>query len=416
MFSKVGASAYKPGLERSFQLAEFYNNPQTKFKSIHVAGTNGKGSVCNMIASTLQTQGYKVGLYTSPHIIDFRERIRINGEMISEQDVVKFIKNWKEANYKWEKPSFFELTMMMAFDWFAQNGVDFAVIETGLGGRLDSTNIISPLISIITNISKDHTQFLGDTLEKIAEEKAGIIKPGIPAVIGETDPVTEWVFLRKCASAGAPLKTAYKYALKTGQDIVLKVYNNCSLKGDYQVKNIKTALCAIDELRDLGVNIEDSSIANGFSNIEKLTGFRGRWTKMGDAPIIICDAGHNEAGLKYNIRQLQEFKVKNKKGNLRFILGFASDKDLENIIQLFPDEAYYYLTQARIPRALPYHELMELFKKTKKEFKSIEGYQTVTDAIKRAKDESSAEDIIYIGGSTYILGEAFIELKMKGKG
>ena len=398
MFSRVGAAAYKPGLERSEHLSEHFGNPHRKFKSIHVAGTNGKGSVSNLIAAVLQSEGYKVGLYTSPHLVDFRERIRINGEMIPEEEVAKFVSEWIEGDYDGDRPSFFELTMIMAFDWFARCDVDYAVIEVGMGGRLDSTNIITPILSVITNISKDHTQFLGDTLAKIASEKAGIIKPGVLAIIGEADEETEPVFRNKARSVGAPLREAFR-EIDTAANEAL----NCCLKGDYQRKNVNTARVAIDSLRQLGVEISNSAIARGFADVCSLTGFMGRWTVLSQSPLTICDTGHNEAGLKYNIAQLSEIMRQRPSSKLRFVIGFVADKDVEHILPMFPKDAAYYVTQALIPRAMKHDELLERCIRLGLDAHS---FATVKEAMAQALADSRPEDVVYIGGSTFIVADA----------
>lgn len=412
MFSRVGAAAYKPGLERSLALSAHFGDPHKKWKAIHVAGTNGKGSVSNLIAAVLQAQGYKVGLYTSPHLVDFRERMRVNGEMISEQEVIEFVENWQKGSYEGEKPSFFELTMMMAFDWFAKQGVDYAVIEVGMGGRLDSTNIITPLLSIITNISFDHTQFLGDTLAKIATEKAGIIKHGIPAVVGEANDETEPVFRTKAAEVGAPLCEAYREVDETANEAL-----NCSLQGDYQKKNVNTARVALSELRKLGIEISEKAMAEGFAEVQKLTGFSGRWSVVSNSPLTICDTGHNEAGLSYNLPQLErlmsEKRNKNKDATLRMVIGFVSDKDVEHILPMFPKQATYYVTQAQIPRAMPWQELLE---RMQAQGFVCKGYPSVSEAYSKAMEDAGAHgiigneetdtaDIIYIGGSTFIVAD-----------
>lgn len=438
MFSRVGAAAYKPGLERSVALARYFGNPHQRFKSIHVAGTNGKGSVSNLLAATLQSQGYKVGLYTSPHLTDFRERIRINGEMISHREVTDFVKRWQQGDYKCDKPSFFELTMMMAFEHFARNSVDYAVIEVGMGGRLDSTNIITPILSVITNISKDHTQFLGETLAAIAAEKAGIIKEAVPVVVGEVTEETEKVFSDKAEEMRAPLYKAYEDRIEKVADGVYECINtliHCPLSGDYQAKNIRTALKAIQVLRSLGVNVSEESVKQGFAEVENLTGFRGRWTVLSKSPLTICDTGHNEAGLCYNLSQLRQIMSQRPGARLRFVIGFVADKDIDNILKLFPVDATYYLTQAQIPRALDYKELFVKMKaalenkciqkeaspkgtinreeKTDAEEKtnieeriSIRAYPTVKEAIEASMKESESDDIIYIGGSTFIVADA----------
>ena len=425
MFSRVGAAAYKPGLERSEELSRHFGNPHRRWKAIHVAGTNGKGSVSNLIAATLQSQGYRTALYTSPHLVDFRERMRVNGEMIPEDKVVGFVEKWKKSGYTGDKPSFFELTMMMAFDWFAEMEVDYAVIEVGMGGRLDSTNIITPLLSVITNISKDHTQFLGDTLEKIAGEKAGIIKPGIPAVIGEATSETEPVFRAKAAEVNAPLREAYREVDDNANEAL-----HCSQTCDYQKKSVNTARVALDELRRLGVEISQEAMEQGFREVEALTGFRGRWTIVSRTPLTICDTGHNEAGLTYNLAQLRQLidnrknattnepdsnangckdrnmndgkDNKERNARLRFVIGFVSDKDVDHILPMFPADACYYATQAQIPRAMPWHEVEQRCKARGLE---ATGYPTVREAAKAAHADAAPDDIIYIGGSTFIVAD-----------
>ena len=400
MFSRVGAAAYKPGLDRSIALAAHFGNPERRWKSIHIAGTNGKGSVSNLIASVLQEQGYKVGLYTSPHLADFRERIRINGKMIPREDVIRFIDNWRrDADAYADKPSFFELTMMMAFKYFADSQVDYAVIETGMGGRLDSTNIITPLLSVITNISWDHAQFLGDTLPKIAGEKAGIIKPGIPVVIGEAEGDVEKVFADTAQRVGSPLLAAY-----TTQDEVRnsELREICPLRGDYQAKNINTARVALQELAALGVEIDPASVTRGFRNVLANTGFAGRWTVISESPLTICDIGHNEAGLRYNSRQLRHLLDVRPGARLHMVIGFVADKDIDHILPLLPGEADYYITQAQLPRALDFRELAA---KADASGWNHRDFPTVTEAVRAAQDAAAATDIIYIGGSTFIVAD-----------
>ena len=409
MFSRVGAAAYKPGLERSEALAEFFGNPHHKFKSIHIAGTNGKGSVSNLMAAVLQSQGYKVGLYTSPHLIDFRERIRINGEMISKEEVAEFVSKWIATEYSGDKPSFFELTMIMAFEWFARQQVDYAVIEVGMGGRLDSTNIITPVLSVITNISKDHTQFLGNTLTEIASEKAGIIKPGIPVVIGEAVNETEKVFREKASSVAAPLREAYREIDEIDNSAL-----NCPLKGDYQKKNVNTARIAIDELIRSGVVISDSAIAKGFAEVETITGFKGRWTIVSDSPLTICDTGHNEAGLRFNLTQLQKILNDRPGAMLRFVIGFVADKDIDNILKLFPADAEYYLSNAQMPRALPAGILYEKFLEAGNvPAENLRHFPSVKGAFNQALSDSSPEDIVFIGGSTFIVADYLSSFSFK---
>lgn len=397
MFSRVGAAAYKPGLERSEALSRHFGDPHRQWKAIHVGGTNGKGSVSNLIAATLQTQGYKTGLYTSPHLVDFRERMRVNGEMISEEKVIEFVDKWRKCGYNGDKPSFFELTMMMAFDWFAEMKVDYAVIEVGMGGRLDSTNIITPVLSVITNISKDHTQFLGNTPEKIAYEKAGIIKHGIPVIIGEATEETEQVFRKRAAEVGAPIREAYREADDTANKAL-----ECGLHGDYQQKNVNTARVAIDELRRLGVRIGEDAIHRGFRDVESLTGFKGRWTILSQHPLTICDTGHNEAGLKYNIKQLRDLMSERDGANLRLVIGFVADKDVDHILPMFPKNAKYYVTQAQIPRALKWQELLDRCRTLGLD---AEGYPDVSSAYEAAKNAATRNDIVYIGGSTFIVAD-----------
>lgn len=400
MFSRVGAAAYKPGLDRSIALAQHFGNPERRWKSIHIAGTNGKGSVSNLIASVLQEQGYKVGLYTSPHLADFRERIRVNGMMIPREDVIRFVDNWRrDADAYADKPSFFELTMMMAFKYFADSQVNYAVIETGMGGRLDSTNIITPLLSVITNISWDHAQFLGDTLPKIAGEKAGIIKPGIPVVIGEAEGDVEKVFVDTAQRVGSPLLAAYTMPDEVRNSELREI---CPLRGDYQAKNINTARVALQELAALGVEIDPASVTRGFQNVLANTGFAGRWTVISESPLTICDIGHNEAGLQYNSRQLRHLLDARPGARLHMVIGFVADKDIDHILPLLPGEADYYITQAQLPRALDFRELAA---KADALGWNHRDFPTVTEAVRAAQDAAAATDIIYIGGSTFIVAD-----------
>lgn len=411
MFSRTGAPAYKPGLDTVLELASFFDNPHQKFKSIHVGGTNGKGSTSHMLSSVLQSQGYKVGLYTSPHLVDFRERIKINGRMIPEKNVVEFVEAWKKSGYN-GSPSFFELTMIMAFDWFAKEKVDYAVIEVGMGGRLDSTNIIQPLLSIITNISHDHNQFLGNTLKEIAGEKAGIIKPGIPVVIGETQEETKNVFLETANNTDSDIFFADQYddnlelnSLDTGwegrnRDLKFTL----PLGGDYQRHNVQTVLVAIDRLKKIGIDISDSSIKSGLENVINQTGLMGRWSVLSFSPLTIADTGHNIAGLTYNFNQLHKLITSRKDGKLRVVIGFVADKAIDKIIKILPQDAVYYVTNAQIPRALPADQLKKIFDDNGlKAFK----FDSVAEAYKKAKKEASENDIIFIGGSTFIVADYF---------
>lgn len=397
MFSRVGAAAYKPGLERAYALAEAFDNPQNRFKSIHIAGTNGKGSTSHLIAAVLQSQGYKTALYTSPHLTDFRERMRINGEMIPREKVVDFVERWKHSDYPGDAPSFFELTMMMAFEWFAAENVDYAVIETGMGGRLDSTNIIRPLLSVITNISNDHTQFLGDTPAKIAFEKAGIIKPDIPVVIGEASEEVENVFRQKARECNSRIREAYtEYDAESNRRL------NCSLKGAYQKWNVNTARVAVDEMRNIGIEISGDAELCGFSNVTSLTGLRGRWMQLGDNPLRICDTGHNIAGISYNMQQLDTLISARQNAKLRMVIGFVADKDVPHILDIFPHNAEYYITNADIPRAMPMEKLLPMFIDAGY---AARGYKHVGEAYIAALQDSAPDDIIFIGGSTFVVAD-----------
>lgn len=410
MFSRTGAAAYKPGLQTSHDLDTYFRHPHKRFRSIHVAGTNGKGSTSHMIASILQSQGYRTGLYTSPHLVDFRERIKINGKIIDKEAVVEFVDKFRESSYEGH-PSFFELAMMMAFDYFANEKVDYAVIEVGMGGRLDSTNIITPRLSVITNISKDHTQFLGKTLVEIAREKAGIIKEGVPCVVGEAEGEIRDVFEEKGSEEGTtvlfadtlrPLQKCIP-APDGGFDCSSPVCGDfhCQLGGDYQKKNINTVLAALYEMRRLGIEISDEAIKNGMANVSQLTGLAGRWMKLSDNPLIICDTGHNEAGIRYTMSQLDRV-AKEKGGKKHIVIGFVADKAIDEIIGLLPEDAVYYLTQANIPRALPKEELRIKFREHGIEAAT---YSTPKQAAEAALKDSSVNDVIYIGGSTFIVAD-----------
>ncbi len=411
LFSRVGAAAYKPGLDNTLELDAFFDHPHRRFKSIHVAGTNGKGSTSHMIASVLQSQGYKTALYTSPHLVDFRERIRINGEMIPHDRVTDFVERWKHSGSDL-RPSFFELTMMMAFDWFANEKVDYAVVEVGMGGRLDSTNVITPVGCVITNISKDHTQFLGETLPQIAQEKAGIIKSGIPVVIGEAEGEVRKVFENKAREVGAPITFAEDNRLLTGAEMVDTGHILCHTKsglefvsplaGKYQEKNINTVLNAIEMLKGEKIDISDNALVTGMSEVDKLTGFMGRWTVLGTSPIIIADTGHNEAGLTENFVRLREMLAKRPEARLHMVFGMVADKDIDHILDLLPHDATYYFTQASIPRALPADQMAE---KAAGHGLVYPYYPTVGEAFGAALSAASPSDIIYIGGSTFVVAD-----------
>lgn len=407
MFSRIGAAAYKPGLQTTEKLDSLFGHPHKKFKAIHVGGTNGKGSTSHMIASVLHAAGFKTALYTSPHLTDFRERMRINGKMIPKDNVVRFVNEWrmKESALR---PSFFELTMMMAFDWFANEHVDYAVIEVGMGGRLDSTNIIKPLLSIITNISYDHTQFLGETLELIAGEKAGIIKPGIPIVIGQAEGEIKQIFEEKANEMKSPIywaqdfkgvefteHTAFEWGVKLHSGISFDV----PLGGNYQKYNIRTALCALEVVRDSGIKISDPDIAKGLTTVTTSTGLRGRWQIVSEKPTIICDTGHNIDGLTHTMKTLKELYPDKK---VKFVIGFVNDKDVEHIVDRFPEDGEYYFSRASVPRALEAEQVREIFAK-----KGIKGkaYKDVDMAVKAALSEASPDDIIYVGGSTFVVAD-----------
>ncbi len=387
MFQMQGASAYKKDLTNTLLLVEHLQHPESIFKSIHVAGTNGKGSTSSMIASILQEAGYKVGLYTSPHLKDFRERIRINGEMISEDFVVDFVaqnKSFFEAN----QLSFFEMTVGLAFDYFAKEQVDVAVIEVGMGGRLDSTNVITPLVSVITNIGFDHTQFLGDTLPKIAAEKAGIIKSNIPVVIGEYSEETKLVFTAKAKLENAPI-----YFAQDNPEVTFE----CALLGDYQVHNKKTVLQAI-ELLQSQFDIDEKHIKLGLKNVIQNTGLLGRWQILKQKPFAVCDTAHNSHGLKIVLNQIQKHFFK----TLHIVLGVVNDKDLDSILPLFPKNANYYFCKPNVPRGLD----AEFLKQKASDFGLFgKVFNSVSDAYEDARKTATKSDFIYIGGSTFVVAE-----------
>ena len=389
MYQRIGAGAFKKDLTNTILLASRLGDPHHNFKSIHVAGTNGKGSVSHMIASVLQEAGYKVGVYTSPHLKDFRERIKINGEEIPEEAVIQFIERNKaflEAN----KLSFFEMTVGMAFDHFSREKVDIAVIEVGLGGRLDSTNIITPVLSVITNIGMDHTDLLGNSLEQIAREKAGIIKPGVPVVIGENQPETKPVF----SEIAANLNSEIIFAEDTETENLVS-----DLKGDYQVKNIRTVLTAVKQLnKNSSWNISPENIKNGLLKVKANTGLRGRWDILQQEPKVICDTAHNAEGLIYALKQLANEKF----DSLRIVMGVVSDKDLDKILPLFPKNAKYYFSKPNVPRGMD----AEILSQKSLEF-GLKGevYSSVSKAYEAALKDASRGDVIYVGGSTFTVAE-----------
>lgn len=407
IFQHVGAAAYKPGLETTEAISALFGNPDRNFKKIHVGGTNGKGSTSHLLASILQKSGYKVGLYTSPHLLDFRERIRVNGEMIDKESVISFVDKFLKSDYKGRSASFFELTTIMAFNYFSKQKVDYAIIEVGLGGRLDSTNIITPDLSIITNISLDHTQFLGATTAAIAGEKAGIIKKDVPVVIGEYLEDTKPVFAKKAESVGTKITFAQdnnKIISSTNQNhqLILQTsdYGEIvdELSGYCQVHNANTVLNAVSILKAQGVSITDKAVKEGFATVCETTGLMGRWMKVGDQPTTICDTGHNTGGIQYIAKQLSEEKY----NTLRIVMGFVSDKDVNHILEMLPHNAVYYFTQASVERAMDVDTLVE-----KAQSKGITGkaFKTVAEAYRTAQKESAPDDFIYIGGSTFIVAD-----------
>lgn len=388
VFEKTGASAYKEGLSNTHALDEHFGHPHRQFKTIHVAGTNGKGSCSHTLAAILQSAGYKVGLYTSPHLVDFRERIRVNGQCISKEYVVDFVEQ-ERSFFEPLHPSFFELTTAMAFKYFAEQAVDIAVIEVGLGGRLDCTNIITPVLSIITNISFDHTQFLGNTLAKIAGEKAGIIKKNVPVVIGETTPETLPVFQKKAAAKSAPLHLAEAFEVAHDYDF--------ELKGLYQQKNKQTILCAVNCLKDV-FTIPEEAIKKGMAHVCELTGLTGRWQTLQTRPLVICDTGHNVGGWQYLAEQIKAQTCK----TLRIVFGMVDDKDINTVMQLLPKQAVYYFTQASSHRAIPVHKVQEIAKAHQ-----LEGttFSNVKDAYQQALSDAHPEDFIFVGGSSYLVAD-----------
>lgn len=422
MFTRVGSSAFKANLTNTLALCAKLDDPQHKFKSIHVGGTNGKGSTSHMLAAILQTAGYKTGLYTSPHLKDFRERIRINGQMIPEQAVIDFVANHL-ADFDEIQPSFFEMTVGLAFDIFAKEQVDIAVIEVGLGGRLDSTNVITPLLSVITNIGWDHMNILGDTLPLIAAEKAGIIKPHVPIVIGEYQPEVAGIFIAKAKQEGAGLKFASEvFEEVKGErqkakglthlevDIQNKnTFNHSTfhlsplkiqldLPGSYQIKNVKTVLAAVDELRQQGFAISDDHITEALKQVKTLTGLRGRWDTLSHNPLAICDTGHNPEGIAEVMKNIAATPF----DKLHFVIGMVNDKDHSKVLDMLPKDATYYFCRPDIPRGLEAESL-----KLKAGSFGLYGetYANVATAFAAAKQAAKANDLVFVGGSTFVVAE-----------
>lgn len=409
MFHRIGAAALKNNLDNTIALDNYFEHPHKSYKTIHVGGTNGKGSVSHLLASMFQQAGFKTGLYTSPHLKDFRERIRINGEMIPEEAVTVFIEDFLRLNKTPKiEPSFFELTMSMAFDYFRKEKVDIAIVEVGLGGRLDSTNIITPEISVITNISFDHVNILGDTLEKIAAEKAGIIKENIPVVIGETQSETEQVFINTAKSKNSEIRFAdQEYLVENLNNGHFKVFSaknkttkeiELDLKGCYQQKNLATVLLTVDVLNEKGFNLSEEIVNEALKSAAKNTGLLGRWQQIGENPRIICDTGHNEGGITLVTQQLRNEKYE----HLHIVFGMVNDKEIDKVLALLPKSATYYFTRASIERALDENELMLKASKYNLVGKS---YSSTQKALEAAKENASTNDLIFVGGSTFIVAE-----------
>ncbi len=389
MYQNIGQSAYKSNLNNIISICNHLNNPHNNFTSIHVGGTNGKGSCSHMLSSILQEAGLKVGLYTSPHLLDFRERVKINGEMISKGSVSKFmIENFDF--FESSNVSFFEMTVGLAFNYFNQNNVDIAIIEVGMGGRLDSTNIINPILSLITNISIDHTKFLGSNVFDIAKEKAGIIKKNIPVIIGETQPEIKQIFIDIADSKNSDIVFADEFN-----------YNNfyCDLNGNYQSKNIKAVLKSIEILKERSLKINNNHIETGLKNVLKNTGLMGRWQILNKNPMIICDTAHNEAALREVISQIKSLDYL----NLHIIIGFTNDKNLNKIAKLFPEDSKYYFVQPNIERARKSKEVRDIFKSNNR---YGDHFESIKETISYVKGISNKNDLIFIGGSTFVVAEA----------
>ena len=415
-FERQGASGYKPGLGTAIALDDWLGNPHRDYKCIHVAGTNGKGSVANMLAATLQASGYRVGLFTSPHLVDFRERIRVNGEMIGKRAVSRFVERWQVSGLMCE-PSFFELTTAMAFEYFKRQKVDYAIIEVGLGGRLDSSNIITPILSVITNISIDHTQFLGNTLTQIASEKAGIIKTGIPVVVGDaSQPEVRKVFEDTALEQHSPIVFATDAPIVTrsvkNTDGTLSIFTTnyddtltCQLSGDYQVFNVNTVLHAIEVLKKNGMKIKKSAVKKALAHVCQYTGFMGRWMVIGKDPTVICDAGHNAGAWTIQSKQLAQLEC----DCLHMVLGFSADKDIDTVLGMMPKDAIYYFTQAQSSRSMKAQDLQAL---GAKHGLKGESYPIALNAYIAAMKAAKPSDAVFLGGSFYVLGDLFKHLKI----
>lgn len=415
MYQRVGAAAYKADLENANALDAYFNFPHKKFRSIHVGGTNGKGSVSHILASVFQSAGYKTGLYTSPHLVDFRERIKIDGIFVDKKFVTEFAHD-NLAFFKEIKASFFEMTVFMAYDYFAKKNVDVAIIEVGLGGRLDTTNTITPELSIITNIGLDHTQYLGDTLESIAVEKAGIIKPTIPVVIGKTQPETLEIFNKSANEKESSIYFADQlitsdYHLKNIDQSIHYQFNknftigiseiDTDLRGTFQKENIITVIAALCILKKREFSINDNAIREGLKNVISNTGLMGRWQEMDNNPLVVCDIAHNTEGFIQILEQIKDQPYK----QLHMVLGFVSDKKIDDILKLLPEKAQYYLCEPKIPRAMKIADLSRRFQQKDLKFKA---YNNVFDAYKSAKKKASDNDLIYIGGSTFVVADFLV--------
>lgn len=407
MFQQIGKDAYKEGLDTTMELDRHFNHPHRNFRTIHVAGTNGKGSCSHTISAILQQSGYKVGLFTSPHLVDFRERIRVDGEMVDKEFVRSFVDGNKEL-FDRLQPSFFELTTAMAFKYFETKHVDIAVIEVGMGGRLDCTNIITPMVSVITNIGFDHMQFLGNTLDRIAGEKAGIIKNGVPAVVGESRAETKPVFMARAAEMNAPLffaeeeKPLLSYRIRENGGFVYETEDYGALEGElgglYQIKNTNTILTVLRILKKSGLDIKDEAVRKGFAGVCGITGFMGRWQKIADRPLTVCDAGHNIDGISYVVEQLGKCSY----DKLYFIIGMVNDKDIDAVLGILPKDANYIFTKASIRRALDEEELQ---RKARAHGLEGETAPTVRLALEKASGKATENDMIFIGGSCFIVAD-----------
>lgn len=406
MYQRVGKVAYKKDLTNTLKLCDVLGNPQNEFKSVHIAGTNGKGSSAHLISAILQSAGYKVGLYTSPHLKSFTERIRVSGQEIPKNEVVHFVEIIKPS-IEDINPSFFEITVAMAFDHLARQEVDISIIETGLGGRLDSTNVITPLVSLITNIGEDHQDMLGDTLEKIATEKAGIIKPEVPIVIGELQTDLVSVFQDVAIESKSELQFASDRYRVICNSYTIDVLENGNprisnvipqLKGTYQNKNLPGVLGVIDELNEQGFNVSDKHIKDGIEQVVDMTGLKGRWHILGKEPLTICDTAHNMEGIKLVLEQLQSLEL----NTLHMVWGMVNDKSIDSILDVLPKDAHYYFCQANVPRALPASELHNAAITAKLKGEVI---ADVNQAILTAKSKAQSNDVIFIGGSTFVVAE-----------